>query len=94
MLNVEKQFCFAIQNSPKNLLQLSRTGFESYCKESELFKSLDKNHDGVTSLRELTSKEEMAFKVSKIQRAKTARHEKLTREKNVQFLFYLVQGKL
>jgi len=42
--------------------QLSRTGFESYCKESELFKSLDKNHDGVTSLRELTSKEEMAFK--------------------------------
>ena len=43
--------------------QLSRSNFESYCRDSSLMKSLDKNHDGIVSELEMTSKHEMAFKV-------------------------------
>merc|ERR1712203_612173 len=42
--------------------QLNRSKFESYCRESALMKSLDKNHDGIVSELEMTSKHEMAFK--------------------------------
>ena len=43
--------------------QLSRASFESYCRDSALMKSLDKNNDGIISELEMTSKHEMAFKV-------------------------------
>ena len=43
--------------------QLSRSNFESYCRDSALMKSLDKNNDGIVSELEMTSKHEMAFKV-------------------------------
>merc|ERR1711902_387138 len=42
--------------------QLSRSNFESYCRDSALMKSLDKNNDGIVSELEMTSKHEMAFK--------------------------------
>merc|ERR1712062_744934 len=42
--------------------QLSRANFESYCRDSALMKSLDKNNDGIDSELEMTSKHEMAFK--------------------------------
>jgi len=43
--------------------QLNRANFESYCRDSSLMKSLDKNNDGIVSELEMTSKHEMAFKV-------------------------------
>ena len=46
------------------LFQLSRAGFDTFCRESELFASLDKNGDGIVSQAEITSKHEMAWHVS------------------------------
>ena len=43
---------------------MSRSGFDAYFRESELMASLDKNKDGMISATELTSKAELAFKVS------------------------------
>jgi len=42
--------------------QISRVDFNQYCRHSHLFKSLDKNKDGVVSDIEVTSKAELAFK--------------------------------
>ena len=47
----------------QKFFQLSRANFESYCRDSALMKSLDKNNDGIISELEMTSKHEMAFKV-------------------------------
>ena len=43
--------------------QVTKSDFEKYSRDSEIFKALDKNKDGKVSARELTSKAEMAFKV-------------------------------
>ena len=49
--------------SPDHFFQFSKANFESYCRDSSLMKSLDKNNDGIISELEMTSKHEMAFKV-------------------------------
>ena len=43
--------------------QITKADFEKYSRDSEIFKQLDKNKDGHVSVRELTSKAELAFKV-------------------------------
>jgi len=42
--------------------KITKSDFEKYSRDSEIFKALDKNKDGKVSARELTSKAEMAFK--------------------------------
>ena len=49
--------CFKID------IQISRADFETYFQDSEIFKALDKNHDGHVTLTEATSKAELAFQV-------------------------------
>jgi len=44
--------------------QITRHDFQLYTKESNLWKTLDKNKDGVVSDLELTSKAELAFKAA------------------------------
>jgi len=54
---VEKLKAFADEDG-----QVTKDDFKAYCKHSELFQSLDKNHDGVVSDQEMTSKTQLAFK--------------------------------
>lgn len=42
--------------------KITKADFEKYSRDSEIFKRLDKNKDGHVSVRELTSKAELAFK--------------------------------
>merc|ERR1712058_27549 len=43
--------------------QISKADFETYFPDSEIFKALDKNHDGHVTLTEATSKAELAFQL-------------------------------
>lgn len=42
--------------------QITKDDFKLYCHNSEMYKSLDKNNDGIISDIEMTSKAELAFK--------------------------------
>jgi len=44
--------------------EVTKHAFEQYTKESELWKTLDKNRDGVVTNLEMTSKAELAFKIA------------------------------
>ena len=43
-------------------IQISKSDFTTYCRNSEMFASLDKNKDKVVSDIEVTSKAHLAFK--------------------------------
>ena len=74
---------------PFHILQIRKADFEKHSRHSAVFKTLDKNRDGIVSAHELENKAEKAFRVSCSPQKNTLNYSALASADscNVQYFF-------